>query len=383
MSVPLRVGINARILHDSRIRGWSRYTLDLLAALARRGVELYLYSDCSIAPEHLTRAGLPPELHRVREAPPMRYLAWEQRWLPRALAEDRVDVFHSPFNFGLPWFSPCPRVLTLHDAIEHAYQAKDVPRPNQWNPRAIQSRLQGWRARARADRIITVSQHAKDDITRVYGIPPEKIAVTYEAADEPFHRPVPDSVRAEVRGRHELPGRFVFYIGGWEGRKNVPFLVRSFAAANPDGVGLVLAGAKSHERAAITELAASLGISDRVRLLGWVEDEDLPALYSEAMAFVYPSLYEGFGLQLCEAMACRCPTLASRATCLPEVLGDGGETFSLDDTSELASLLRRVADDPAFRSNLVDRAGRRSRVFTWDETADRTIAVYRDVIANP
>ena len=128
-------------------------------------------------------------------------------------------------------------------------------------------------------------------------------------------------------------------------------------------------------------LAQSLGVADRLRLLGWITDEELPALYAEALCFVYPSVYEGFGLQLCEAMAVGCPTLASNATSLPEVLGDGGATFDPNDPVTLASLLRRVADEPAYRAELADRAKRRSASFSWRTAAESTAAVYRRVIA--
>jgi glycosyltransferase involved in cell wall biosynthesis len=148
-------------------------------------------------------------------------------------------------------------------------------------------------------------------------------------------------------------------------------------------VSLVLAGGRRDQRSTLMELANSLGLGDRLHLLDWVEEEDLPALYAEALAFVYPSEYEGFGLQLVESMAVGCPTLAARATCLPEVLGDGGVTFSLGDPSELAALLRRVADDDAFRADLSARARARSAAFSWRRTAGETVAVYRDLLRLP
>ena len=139
-------------------------------------------------------------------------------------------------------------------------------------------------------------------------------------------------------------------------------------------------GAAASSDPRLTDLARNLGLGDRLHLLDWVEEEDLPALYAEALAFAYPSEYEGFGLQLCEAMAVGCPTLAARATCLPEVLGIGGATFSLDDPAELAALLRRVATDDAFRADLSARARARSSAFSWRRTAEETIAVYHQLL---
>ena len=204
--------------------------------------------------------------------------------------------------------------------------------------------------------------------------------MTHEAADRRFHGPIPEAGRRRVREAHALANRYVFFVGGWDRRKNIPFLVRAFAEASLEGVDLVLAGGKDQERSALEEFARSLGVADRLRLLGFVEDDDLPALYAEALAFAYPSEYEGFGLQLCEAMAAGCPTLASRATCLPEVLGDGGETFGLADTAELSALLRRLAVDEGFRATLSARARARSAAFSWRRTAEQTLDVYRSAI---
>jgi glycosyltransferase involved in cell wall biosynthesis len=372
----LRVGFNARLLAWPDLRGWNRYTVNLLAALPDAGVEPVLYSDRPIDPDHLAR--LPAGSYAVRVGEVRPYLRWEQAWLPRACGRDRVDALHAPANFGLPWSSPCPRVLTLHDAIGQVY----APR-GRWSPGSVRTRLAHWSSRVRADRVITVSDHARGDLVGRLGIPAWKVRVTHEAADPAMLRLVSDADRARARARHGLGRPYVFYVGGWEGRKNVPFLVRAFAEARLGGVELVLAGGRDGEREALGALAESAGAADRVRLLGWVDDADLPALYAGALCFVYPSEYEGFGLQLCEAMAVGCPVLAADATCLPEVLGTGGETFGLASPSALAGLLRRVAGEPGFRAELSRRAHDRSADFSWRRTAAATAAVYRELVPQP
>lgn len=374
----MRVAFNARLLSSPTLRGWSRYTVNLLAELPALGVEPYLYTDHPLHPAHLER--LPEGSYQVRVSPPMRYLFWEQRWLPRQCGRDGAGLLHAPMNFGLPWSAPCPRVLTLHDAIDQLYTCPAQSWIARLHPADIKARLHHWIARTRADRVITVSGHARRDLVDRLHVPAERVTVIHEAADPRFHQPVDDAARSAVRARHGLRAPYVFYVGGWERRKNVPFLVRAFAAARPDGVDLVLAGGKAGERAELERLASSLGIADRVRLLGWVEDAELPALYAEALCFVYPSEYEGFGLQLCEAMAVGCPVLAARATSLPEVLESGGETFSLDAETELARLLEAVARDPEYRRRLAARAAERSRAFSWARTARETVAVYRECL---
>jgi glycosyltransferase involved in cell wall biosynthesis len=370
----MRVAFNARLLRDPSLRGWNRYTVNLLAHLPALGVELLLYSDRPLHERHLSR--LPPESYQVRVAPPMRYLRWEQTWLPRQCALDRADVLHCPLNFGLPWFSPCRRVLTLHDAIDQVYYAPRCSWCERVRPASLLNRFYNWQARARAEAIISVSQHARGDLIRHLGLPAHKITVIPEAADPRFHDPIEALDRRRVREAHGLGKSYVLYLGGCEQRKNVPFLVRAFAAAGLEGVELVLAGGDAEQREPLAALAAALGVGDCVRLLNWVEDEDLPALYAEALCFVYPSAYEGFGLQLCEAMAVRCPVLAARATALPETLGGGGETFDLNDSAELSQLLRRCATDQGYRARLSRSAAERSTDFCWRRTAEQTLAVY-------
>lgn len=371
----MRVGFNARLLADPSIRGWNRYTLNLLVELGELGVELVLLTDQPLHESHTSRlAGA--SFSECQSPPGLRYLEWEQGWLPRQCKAERLDILHCPFNFGLPFQTHCPRVLTLHDAID---QGRDKARSlrDRFSKARILSDLHHHIARTRANMIITVSEHAKSDIIRRLGTPRERIAVTPEAADRVFHEPISEAKRSEVRARFEISGPYFFYIGGWEGRKNIETLVRGYAESGVAGAGLVLAGGKAAERERLTRLAAELGVSGRLKLLGWVDDADLPALYAEALAFVYPSRYEGFGLQICEAMAVGCPVLSSNATSLPEVLGEGGALFSPDDPGELADLIRRVAVDQAFRQDLIDRGRRRSRDFSWKLTAERTLAVYR------
>ncbi len=373
----MRIGINARLLRDGSLRGWNRYTVNLVAELSRGGVELFLYTDRQVHPAHL--ACFAPDSCTVVQAPPMSYLVWEQIWLPRQCARDRIDVLHSPYNYSLPWSSRCPRVLTLHDAIDAVYYRPRSSWTENASPRSLKWRLHHWVAVARADRIITVSQHSKRDLVEALKIPATKIAVIYEAAEPRFGQRITLDTLERARRKYDLPGRYVLYVGGWEMRKNIPFLMREFAAANLFGVSLLLGGGTEHQRAELTQLARELDIADRIKMLGWIDDDDLAAIYAGALCFAYPSEYEGFGLQLCEAMATGCPTLAARATSLPEVLGAGGETFPLDSSGSLAELLRRVSADGDFYKELSDRARARSLEFSWAKTARQTLSVYESL----
>jgi glycosyltransferase involved in cell wall biosynthesis len=376
----MKIAFNARLLSSPTLRGWNRYTINLLAELPRLGIELYLYSDKPIDPTHLNR--LPQNSYKIRVSSSMRYFIWEQFWLPKQCKKDQVELLHCPINFGLPWSSSCPRLLTLHDAIDYLYYNQKAALEQQFNPVYWQSHSYHWIARIQADHIITVSQYSKADLVKYLHIPEHKITVTYEAADPHFHKPVSNAKRKQIRNQYQLCSPYIFYVGGWEKRKNIPFLIRAFAQANLGEVDLVLAGGSREQQAALEELATSLNISENLKLLGWVEDIDLPALYAEALCFVYPSEYEGFGLQLCEAMAVSCPVLAARTTCLPEILGDGGKTFELNQLGELEKLLVQVVKDENFRQELSVHAQKQSKLYSWRQTAIATKNLYSKTIDN-
>ena len=378
MTRPMRIAFNATSLVDPHPRGWARYTINLLVALTRHGVRPILLARGLLNPDLLAR--LPAGSFEVETAPPMFYSRWEQWWIPRTCRAIRADLYHCPFNFGVPAVCPVPRVLTLHDAIDRVYYAPRTPWQQRFTKGGIISRTYLLIARTVAERVITVSEHARGDLVRRLRLRPDRVTVVPEAADPAFLEPVSEAAKDGVRAKWELRRPYVFYVGGWEERKNIPFLLRGFAAARLTGVEVVLAGGRAEQRAELGQLAAQLGIADRLRLLGFVPDLDLPALYAAALGFVYPSQYEGFGLQLVEAMAVGCPVLAARATCLPEVLGAGGETFTLADPGELAVQLRHLATDPGYRASLFERARQRAKDFSWDRTAEATRSVYEEVL---
>jgi len=372
----VKVALNARLLSAPTMRGWSRYILNLLSELPALGVEPYLYSDRPLHPEQVAR--LPPGCE-IRVSPSLRYPVWEQWWLPNQCRRDAVDLLHTPIHYGVPWAGPCPAVMTLHDAIEQVYDRPRQTRRQRLGRAVLIGRFYQWVARRRATWFIANSEYTKTDLVNHLGLPANRITVTHLAADPGFHCEPSDESRREVREALGLDRPFFLYVGGWEDRKNVPFLLRAFAQAAMPDTDLVLAGGEPAELESMRDAASRAGIAQSVRLLPVVEEGVLTALYAQALAFVYPSRHEGFGFQLVEAMTMGCPVLAARATCLPEILGRGGETFGLSDSSELALLLPRLHDD-GFRRGLVDRARARAVDFSWARTAAATVEVYRQVV---
>ncbi len=230
----------------------------------------------------------------------------------------------------------------------------------------------------RASRVLAVSESTKRDIVELLGVPPEQIAVTPLAADRSF-RPVTGEALEVFLGEQGIVRPFVLSVGTLEPRKNLPTLLRAFAriaAEMPHD--LVLAGPEGWMTDEIHETRRRLDLGDRLRFTGYVDAEALPAWYSAADLFVYPSLYEGFGLPPLEAMACGTPVITSDVSSLPEVVGDAGLTVPPTDEMALAEAMRRVLGDPAIGADLRKRGLERAKRFSWEQTAALTMAAYRD-----
>lgn len=307
-------------------------------------------------------------------------LTWEIVCLPVAAAVRREILLHSLY-FAAPPVSPIPLVVTIHDLIPltvHGYHRNAQA--------ALYSRFMAWTAR-RADAIVTVSRHSASDIVRLLGVPEHRIHVIYEAADERFSSEFAPEEGELVRERYGLPPRFVLYTGGAEKRKNIETLVRAWAQVKTymrsSEVRLAIVARFPRPEPLFPDvpaLARHLGLEDDVRFVDAVDEEDKPAVYRAALAFAFPSTYEGFGFTPLEAMAAGVPVIASNATSLPEVIGDAGWLLPPDDVSAWAEALRTLVDSDRRRAELRKRGLHRARSFSWRRTAKETVAVYREVL---
>jgi glycosyltransferase involved in cell wall biosynthesis len=241
-------------------------------------------------------------------------------------------------------------------------------------------------AARKAEAIITVSQASERDIVRYLHIPPERVHVTYEAAGETLQPVKDESQLTAIRQKYALPERYLLYLGGFDQRKNLPALLRAFALLvnKQRQARLVIAGQLPGRDSPLfpdpRRLVEELGLEERVVFTGWVPEEDKPALLSGATAFVFPSLYEGFGLPTLEAMACGIPVIASDRSSLPEVVGEGGILVEPTDAETLADAMELLLVDDALRVELRRRALAQAARFSWRQTALETLAVYRKVI---
>jgi glycosyltransferase involved in cell wall biosynthesis len=294
-------------------------------------------------------------------------LPWQLRRLP-------LDACHFTNNVAPIW-GPCPTILTIHDMtlwlFPHYHYRKRLLAMRPILPLAAR----------RAAAVITVSQSARADIIRLLGLPADNVHAIYEAP-APIFRPLsPGPALTAVRHRHQLPDRFLLYVGTIEPRKNLVRLLEAFARLTPSFPHhLLLVGQRGWKDDEVFAAVERLQMAARVRFLGFLPADDLAALYNLAEALVFPSLYEGFGLPVVEAMACGTPVIASNRGALAEVAGGAAEMVNPTDIDSIAAGLERALADPRRRAELRSLGLARAANFRWETTAAQTRAVYERVV---
>lgn len=286
----------------------------------------------------------------------------------------RLDVFHGP-DARLPRCRGVAAVATLHDL--QVFVSEEFSREGfRRKKRARYAKLV-----RRADHLIAVSESTRRDLIRHLGADEAKTTVVHEGVTPDFHpRPLPE--QRAVRADYRLERDFALFVGAISRRKNVATLLRAFASvARGSDLDLVLVGRPGFGYEDEMAPLGELGIEDRVHAIGFAPDRDLPALYSAATVFVFPSLYEGFGIPLLEAMACGTPVVASDTSSIPEVVGQAGLLVPPTEPEQLADATVRVVEDSGLRERLSKAGIERAREFTWERAARQTLEVYRRVAA--
>lgn len=375
-----KIGFNGRPLASTHTRGFLRYTKNLVLSLHELypQVEIHFFSDKPIASSFKTQH--PDFFYHDRFFRP--HLLWEQVQLPRLLYLNQIDIYHSTSNVGLPLVHPRTRiglVVTVHDAITHLSMNHFPPLLDLKGWSAYINWQSAWRAtQTSADRFITVSEYSRAQIESLFPSLSTPTHVIPNGVESVFHAN-PDEADAAILRNYSVKGNYFFYVGGFEARKNISYLIEEFlkfqktSLFKQNPISLVLAG-DAH--------AFSIAKNPHIVPLGFVEDLHLPALYRNAWAFVYPSLDEGFGLQVLEAMACGCPVLSSNQASLPEVGNSAAHYFDPTLSGDLSNLFERLHDPAAWRDEYKLKGLERAEAFTWTKTALQTFKVYEDILQN-
>jgi glycosyltransferase involved in cell wall biosynthesis len=368
----LHIAIDAHSV-GTQLGGNESYATNLIEALAEID-QTNFYTLYVTKPVALERFNNRWPNFQVKQTLPHSPLVRIPLTLSRELRRHPVDLLH--VQYTAPPFAPCPVVTTIHDlAFEHL--------PETFNRRSwMQLRFTVRRTARRAAHIITVSEYSRGDISRTYGIAPEQITVTPEAAPAHFAPVTSETELRRIRESYGIQENYILSLGSIQPRKNLVRLIEAYSclrAVRPKGKlpQLVLAGKRGWLDDETFRAAERHALGRDILFTGYVPEQDLVGLYSGATCFVYPSYFEGFGLPVLEAMQCGVPVIAGNRTSLPEVVADAGLLFDPYDTQALVSALTQVIDDSGCRAILRAKGLKQARKFNWKATAQLTLNVYR------
>jgi glycosyltransferase involved in cell wall biosynthesis len=355
------------------------------ASYRSAGIHGYLYNTLAHLPDAapgfrftaLTGAGNPPDhpalaVRRARlpTANPIARILWEQLAAPFVLRRLRPDLLHG-MAFALPFAWRGPAVVTIFDLSFMRYPGRLGAL------RRLYLRLAVRNAARRARRVIAISRSGGAEIAALLGVPEDRIDVAYPGVGPDFY-PRPAEEIAAFRAREGLPERYILHLGTLEPRKNLDVLIRAYARLPQRGaVKLVLAGGRGWRTELLLALIEELGLEADVILPGFIPGRGLPMWYNAAQLLAYPSVYEGFGMPVVEALACGVPVAASDTTSLPEAVGPGGVLLPPGDVEAWTDALSRLLDDPARRAELAARGRAHAATFKWTQTARQTVDSYR------
>lgn len=363
--MPYTIGIDARKLRDF---GIGTYVRNLVEALGRIDHDnQYVLFVGKATPDRL-----PPNFRLVVERSPL-YSLRELTALSWKLLRLRLDLYHAT-HYVLPSFVPCRAVVTIHDIIHLLYPEF---LPNRLAFLYAQRMIR--RSLHRGARIIAVSQNTKADLMDYFDVDGRKIRVIYNGVEDDFRRPVGAAERERWRRQLDLPAEYLLFVGNPKPHKNLPNVLRAYARAqtsHPFEASLVCVGARSGTDFKLRQLAEQLGIASRLRLVGEVPQEALPAIYQGASLFLYPTLYEGFGLPVIEAMAAGVPVITSNGSALREIAEGYAHLVDPLDVTAMAAAIVRCLVDQAHREELIQLGRKRAADFDWDQTAEKTRDVY-------
>ncbi len=308
--------------------------------------------------------------------PVLKTYAWYP-YLTIRLRKTDLDLIHNPSQIPTFFGANQLYIITVHDLTPIIF-----PKEHK-SGKSLIYKLFFPRTLKSADKIIAVSYSTKQDLIKYFKIADNKIKVIHLASDEKFH-PLDSEIVNKFKKNHNINFPFILYVGTLEPRKNIPTLIEAFYNLRKYNLPhkLVITGKKGWKYKLIFETIEKLNLQNNVIFTGYLPDEDLPALYNAADLFVYPSIYEGFGLPPLEAMSCGCRVITSNTSSLPEVVGDAGIMIDPYDTDALTSSIYEVLTNNELRADMVKKGLERAKMFSWEKTAEETLEIYKDVCNN-
>ncbi|OHE57175.1 MAG: hypothetical protein A2Z47_00305 [Thermodesulfovibrio sp. RBG_19FT_COMBO_42_12] len=309
-------------------------------------------------------------------------------WLQRIIKREGVELFYSPFQVTTI-SPPCPMVITVHDMMDLFYPDAFSHQPFYVN-RALRIyfRFVIPKSIRNATMITSVSESTKRDILRYFHIPEDRVEVIHNGVEEKFSPVKDEKLLIMIREKYNLPDRFVLYLGSTKPYKNLDGTLEAFSKLkkkyiNPDNhIYLVIGGLRHFSIADLERKARELGIENDFFNIGYISEDDLPSVYSLAEVFLFPSIWEGFGLPALEAMACGTPVVTSNTSSLPEVVGKAGIMVDPKDTTSIAEALHRILNNRAIREELSEKGIKEAKKFSWRMSAEKLLKVFSAVAKN-
>ncbi|GAK56335.1 mannosyltransferase B [Candidatus Vecturithrix granuli] len=375
----MNVGIDARLLHSTT--GIGRYTRSLVFEYTQREYfqndRLVLFSDAPVPPEQQI---ISDNVEVVISCCQHRIL-WTNWYLPPLLQRHKIDVYHGVCNFELPIRKVCRYVVTIHDLVP-LFFPELVPQKH-----LLFFRLFMKRVAHTADLIITDSEHSKKDIIQFLKVPEKKIRVIYLGYQQQYHRIQEQQRISEVLARYRIRQPYLLFVGVIEPKKNLERLVEAYSllqknAAISKEMQLVIAGGEGWFSERLYRKVKDCKLEQQIVFPGYIPDECLPTLYSGAELFVFPSIYEGFGLPVLEAMSYRVPVVTSNVSSLPEIAGEAGVLIDPHQPDAIARGILKVLSDRQLQEQMREKGYRQAQRFSWERTAQETYQVYREIYEN-
>ena len=378
----MRVAIDIRRINEFGVGTYTRNAIRTLARLDNSNEYFLLGIPGKLGDIE----PLPPNFITV-DAHPNEFSLNSYLELHRILKYHRCDLLHVPHLFWKPQAIPCPYVVTVHDLLDHLYRVNSAS----WVKRSLHFEFTK-RVLHHAARIFAVSNFSKNDTERLFNVPGDKIEVIYNALDDRFCQGhATDADRKLIAERYQVNYPFLLYAGRISPHKNVVRIIEAFSALKGDlekdgqypDLKLIIIGDELSKHPDLRRTVVRSGVQNDVRFLGFIPIEMLRVFYDAAKIFVFPSLYEGFGLPPLEAMAHGTPVVTSNTTSLPEVVGNAAVLVNPENVFEIMRALHRVLVDQPLREKLKQRGYEQVKRFSWDDSARRILAVYEEVVGRP